>query len=362
MKELLKMNGKKLVACAAVGLACVTGCKTYDEDPLAHMDFRGRDAVEDMEDDEISVNGADSMAAMKKERKMQIAVALDIIDQLKGQASLSPKDIEKLKAASETYARSFLNRVKGYQLVSVSKDDLNRTLKTGDDIEGFTFPFLCTMKVILTSEDVAAKDDYSVIYKCVLQWELIDNRTTGNGLGNNKAPVVIESMLCQNVARRRQMSSVTGRALARDSYSYTNAQSAYNETVGNCLSQFYAQLANRVPFGGVVSGMKELDGEIYFTIKADAKGQGVVKKMQMLIMSEEGDRIAVGEVLMSANGKSNVKAWRWLSKSYQKQIEGVIGKGKDAVEEWMDETPLYALCLGLPEPPKDMLLDFRSRK
>jgi hypothetical protein len=359
MKKLLKMQGKALVACAAVGLSFVMGCATsYDEDPRAHMDFKSRSVVEDMADDDISVNGAESMAAMKKERKMQIAVAVDISDQSQGKAR--PPDVEKLLTSAQAFARSFLQNVKGYKLESVSMDDLNRTMKTGDDIEGVTFPFLCQLKVILTSEEIAASRDYSLVYKCVLQWELIDNRTKGNGLGDNPTPVVVKSMTCQNVTKRRQMASVTGRAIGGDAYS--NAQNAYNEVVGNCMSQFYAQLANRVPFGGVVSGMKELDGEIYFTIKADDKGQGVVKKMQMLIMSEEGDRIAVGEVLVSANGKSNVKAWRWLSKSYQKQILDAIGKGKDGVEAWLDETPVYALCLGLPEPPKDMQLDFRSRK
>lgn len=120
------------------------------------------------------------------------------------------------------------------------------------------------------------------------------------------------------------------------------------------MRQFQAQLANLLPFGGVVSGLKILDDEMYFTLKADAKGQGVVKKMQMLLMNEDGDRIAVGEVLVSSNGQSNVKIWRWLSKSYRKQLEAVVGKGKDEVENWLDENPLHALCLGLPEPPSLM--------
>lgn len=298
------------------------------------------------------------MAALKKERKMQIAVAVDISDQSQGRAR--PPEVAKLLTSSQAFARSFLQNVKGYRLEAVSNADLNRTLKSGDDINGITFPFLCNLKVILTSEEIAAMRDHSLMYKCVLQWELIDNRTTANGLGDNATPVVIESMTCQNVTKRRQIASVTGRALRE--YAYSNAQNAYNEVIGNCMSQFYAQLANRVPFGGVVSGMKTLDGDVYFTVKADAKGQGVVKKMQMLILNDDLDRIAVGEVLVSANGKSNVKIWRWLSPSNRKQIESAVGKGKGDVEAYLDETPLYALCLGLPEPPKDLMLDFRSRK
>ena len=353
------MRVKASAAVAAVGLAFVMGCATsYDEDPVEHMDFKSRAVVEKMADDDISVNGAESMAAMKKERKMQIAVSVDISDQSQGKAR--PPSVEKLLTSAQAFARSFLQNVKGYKLEAVSMDDLNRTLKTGDDIAGITFPFLCKLKVILTSEEVASTRDYSLLYKCVLQWELIDNRTTGNGLGENPTPVVVESMTCQNVTKRRRMASVTGASLGGDAYS--NAQNAYNEVVGNCMSQFYAQLANRVPFGGVISGMKELDDDIYFTIKADAKGQGVVKKMQMLVLNEDNDRIAVGEVLTSANGKSSVKIWRWLSKSYQKQILDAIGKGKDGVEAWLDENSLCALCLGLPEPPKDLMLDFRSRK
>ena len=325
---------------------------------MAHMDFKSRAVVEDMADDDISVNGADSMAAMKKERKLQIAVAVDISDQSQGRAK--PPSVEKLLTSAQAFARSFLQGVKGYKLESVDMSDLNRTLKSGDDINGITFPFLAKLKVVLTSEAIATVHDDVLLYKCVLQWELVDNRTKGNGLGENQTPVVVESMTCQNVTRRRRKLSVSGAAIGGDDYA--NAQNAYNEIIGNCMSQFYAQLANRVPFGGVVSGLKTLDGDLYFTIKADAKGQGVVKKMQMLLTNDDGDRIAVGEVLMSANGKSNVKIWRWLSKSYKKQLESVVGKSKDEVENWLDENPLYALCLGLPEPPKDMMLDFRSRK
>ena len=352
---------KKLIAgyIVVAALAFIVGCKSmYDEDPIAHMDFKSRAVVEDMEDDDISVNGADSMSAMKKERKLHIAVAVDITDQSQGKAK--PPEIEKLMTSAETFARSFLQNVKAYRLESVDMADLERTLKTGDDINGVAFPFLAKLKVILTSETVAAMHDDMILYKCVLQWELVDNRTTVNGLGDNQAPVVAESMTCQNVTKRRRKLSVTGRQIGGDDYS--NAQNAYNEVVANCMSQFYAQLANRVPFGGVVCGIKSLDGDIYCNIKADAKGQGVVKKMQMLITNDDLDRIGVGEVLVSANGQSNIKIWRWLSKSYKKQLTAVSEKGKDAVEEWLDDTPLYALCLGLPEPPKDMLLDFRARK
>lgn len=353
------MQAKIAIIGAALGFALVIGCATsYDEDPIEHMVFKSRAVVEKMSDDDITVNGADSMAALKKERKLPIAVSVDLSDQSQGRAR--PPEVAKLMTSAQAFARSFLQNVKGYRLEAVSAADLTRTLKSGDDINGITFPFLCNLKAILTSEVVAASRDYSIVYKCVLQWELIDNRTTANGLGENATPVVVESMTCQNVAKRRQITSVSGAAIAGDAY--TNAQNAYNEVIGNCMSQFYAQLANRVPFGGVVSGMKTLDGDVYFTVKADAKGQGVVKKMQMLILNEDLDRIAVGEVLVSANGRSNLKIWRWLSPSYRKQIGGVLGQGKKAVEDWLDESPLYALCLGLPEPSKDMMLDFRARK
>ncbi len=356
----MNLTRKITHACVVVALTCVIGCVTssYDEDPLAHMDFKSRSVVEDMADDDISVNGADSMAAMKKERKLQIAVAVDISDQSQGRAR--PPSVEKLLVAAQKTARSCLAMCKGYRLESVDMADLNRTLKSGDDINGIVFPFLAKLTAILTSETIATTHDDVLMYKCVLQWELIDNRTKNNGLGENQTPVVVESMTCQNVTRRRRKLSVTGASIGGDDYS--NAQAAYNEVIANCMSQFYAQLANRVPFGGVVSGLKTLDGDMYFAIKADAKGQGVVKKMQMLLMNDDGDRIAVGEVLVSANGKSNVKIWRWLSKSYKKQLESMVGKGKDEIENWLDENPLYALCLGLPEANKDMLLDYRSRK
>lgn len=354
----MTLKTKLVGVCVVTGVAMFVGCESLDVDPTAHMVFKTRAIVENMADDDINVNGADSMAAMKKERKLQIAAAVDIIDQSQGRAR--PPSIEKLLSSAQTVARSFLSNVKAYRLEAVDVADINRTLKTGDDINGVTFPFLCKLKAILTSEIVQKQRCDQIEYKCVLTWELIDNRTTGNGLGDNQTPVVVESMVCKNVTARQLKLSVSGASIGGDDFA--NAQSAYNLVMANCMSQFYAQLANRVPFGGVVSGLKSLDGDLYCTIKADAKGQGVVKKMQMLITNDDNDRIAVGEVLVSANGKSNIKIWRWLSKSYRKQLEDLAAKGKDAVEEWLDNNSLYALCLGLPGQDKDVLLDFRSRK
>ena len=350
----MKRQEKLVIVGAIIGLACIVGCVSSD----THMILMSRSVVERMADDDIAVNGAESMAAMKKERKLQIAVAVDISDQSQGRAR--PPSVKKLLDSAQTYARSYLAMCKGYRLEAVDMADLNRTLKSGDDIDGVTFPFLVKLKAVLTSETKATTHDDVLEYKCVLQWELIDNRTTGNGLGENPTPVVVESMICQNVTRRKRKLSVTGAAIGGDDY--LNAQSAYNIVIGNCMTQFYAQLANRVPFGGVVSGMKTLDGDLYFMIKADAKGQGVVRKMQMLLMNDDHDRIAIGEVLVSANGKSNVKIWRWLSESYRKQIEFVASNGKDEVEKWLNDNPLYALCLGLPELPKDMIRDYDSRR
>lgn len=353
----------------AVGMAFLLGCETFDEDPMAHMDFKSRAVVEDMNDDDISVNGADSMAAMKKERKLQIAVSVEISNQSTWKENVQGADVrmrtketeDKLITSADAFARAYLQGVKGYRMVAVDTSDFNRTLKTGADINGIVYPFLCRLKVIMTSEQLSKLDYDLLVYKCVVQWELIDNRTKTNGLGENLTPVVMESMTCQNVTWRKRPLSVTGSDKNWNSV-WQNAQNAYNEVIGNCMSQFYAQLANRVPFGGVASGLKVLDGDMYVSIKADAKGQGVVKKMQMLITNDDNDRIAVGEVLVSANGKSNIKIWRWLSKSYRKQMEAVASKGREDVENWLDENPLYALCLGLPEAPKDMMLDFRSRK
>ena len=342
MKSMLSKAG------IAIGLTFIIGCAT--ENPWGLMN---RDVVEGMSDDEISVNGtAGSLAAMKKERKMKIAVAVDISDQSQGRAK--PPDVAKLLTAAQSFARSYLENVKAYKLESVDSADLNRTFKTGDDINGITFPFLIKAKAILTSEATRTYDADWVVYSCALQWELVDNRTKANGLGENATPTVVETRVCQSTTKRGLKASVSGREGGAGRFDYANAQNAYKEVLLNCMRQFQAQLANLLPFGGVVSGLKILDDEMYFTLKADAKGQGVVKKMQMLLMNEDGDRIAVGEVLVSSNGQSNVKIWRWLSKSYRKQLEAVVGKGKDEVENWLDENPLHALCLGLPEPPSLM--------
>ena len=356
------MQGTTRLICVAFGLAFIIGCATssYDEDPVAHMDFKSRSVVEKMPDDRIRVKGHESMAALKKERKLQIAVAVDISEQSQGRAK--PPSPEKLVTTARLGARSFLASVRGYRLEAVEMSDLNRTLKSGDEINGVVYPFLAKLTAVLTSKTVALSRKDQVEYKCVLQWELIDNRTKGNGLGDKQGPEVVESLMCQNVEVHDLILSVSGAAIGGGATDFANAQSAYNTVILNCMSQFYAQLASRVPFGGVVSKIKTLDDDLYVTIKADYKGQGIQDGMQMLIINEDLDRIAVGEVLVSANGKSNIKIWRWLSKSYRKKIEAVAEKGKDAVDDWLDENPLYALCLGLPELPKDMLLDFRSRK
>ena len=343
----MKVKDMIVKAVVVIGLTFIVGCAT--ENPWGLMN---REVVEDLSDDEIVVNGAaGSMAAVKKERKMQIAVAVDISDQSQGRAK--PQEVQKLMTSAQAFARTYLENVKAYKLESVDLADINRTLKSGDDINGMTFPFLIKAKAILTSETTRTTDDW-VVYSCDLQWELVDNRTKANGLGENPNPTVIETKVCQSTTKRRLKASVSGVVGGLGGSDFKNAQRAYNEVLRNCMMQFQAQLANLIPFGGVVSGLKILDDEMYFTLKADAKGQGVVKKMQMLLMNEDGDRIAVGEVLVSGNGKSNVKIWRWLSKSYRKQLESVVAKGKDDVENWLDENPLQALCLGLPEPPSFM--------
>ena len=353
----MNLTSKVANVAVAFGMMCIIGCATND----LPIDIKSRSVVEDMDDDEISVNGTVSMAAMKKERKMQIAVAVEIIDETQGRARLSPSDKQMLVTDAEKVARNYLQKVKAYKLDSVEMADLNRTLKSNDDINGIAFPFLIKMKAILTSETTPTRYDDWVTYNCVLQWDLVDNRTTSNGLGANQNPTVVESMTCQNGTKRRMRASVSGKAGGLGGFDYKNAISAYTEVINNCMFLFHAQLANRIPFGGVVSGLKILDGDMYFTIKADQE-YGIKKKMQMLLTTDEGDRIAVGEVLSMGNGRSNVKIWRWLSKSYRKQMKSVVEKGKDEVENWLDENTLYALCLGLPELDKDELKDYRRQK
>lgn len=48
---------RKLIinGCIVMGLSFIAGCMTsYDEDPIAHMDFKSRAVVEDMADNDIS--------------------------------------------------------------------------------------------------------------------------------------------------------------------------------------------------------------------------------------------------------------------------------------------------------------------
>ena len=304
MKSMLAKAG------IAIGLTFIIGCAT--ENPWGLMN---RDVVEGLSDDEITVNGfAGSLAAMKKERKMQIAVAVDISDQSQGRAR--PPDVAKLMTAAQSFARSYLENVKAYKLESVDLADINRTMKSGDDVNGIVFPFLIKAKAILTSETTRTTDDW-VIYSCDLQWELVDNRTKANGLGGNATPTVVETRVCQSTTKRRLKASVSGVVGGLGGSDFKNAQKAYKDVLLNCMRQFQAQLATLIPFGGVVSGLKILDDEMSFTLKAD-KEQGVLTKMQMLLMNEDGDRIAVGEVLSSGNGKSKAtgsSSRLWLGKA-----------------------------------------------
>ena len=138
--------------CAALGLMFAAGCATarYDEDPTRHMDFVGRQDVAKMANDEIRVTGAPSMAEMRKQRKMMIAISVDTISQAEGFGS--SLDVGKLNAQAQSLAEVFLARAKAYKLVSVSQADVARTMKTGDEINGIDFPFLVDVKRSLTTK------------------------------------------------------------------------------------------------------------------------------------------------------------------------------------------------------------------
>ena len=129
----MKVKDMIVKAVVVIGLTFIVGCAT--ENPWGLMN---REVVEDLADDEISVNGfAGPLAAMKKERKMQIAVAVDISDQSQGRAR--PPDVAKLMTAAQSFARSYLENVKAYKLESVDLADIN-----------LVFTFLIKAKDILT--------------------------------------------------------------------------------------------------------------------------------------------------------------------------------------------------------------------
>ena len=330
-------------------LMVLCGCSTqYNTDVLTV--YVDRANLEDVPAEEISSQSID-IKQMKNEKKMNIGIVLTVVNASQERARL--ENVAQFLKQAKEYAESYLAQVKAYRVTVFPAGVTQDKLMSGKDFDGVKYPFLLDMTISLNSEIEQRYDYDEAMYKSSIVWKLIDNRTKSNGLGENDAPYIKETLTSQNVTSRKvAIGGVSGRRMAGSERS--NAINAYFVTLQNALIEFEAQLANRIPFGGKISNMRNRDGKIIFTLKA-GREQGVVPKMQMLIVNEDGDQIAIATT--TGGGKateSNLIVWRWLSESLKKDISAVAGNKSKALD-YLDQegNALYAICLGMPTPPKD---------
>lgn len=344
--NLFKWSG---VAALLVTVGCAVDDVKYETETLKV--FVDRKSLENVPDSEISAQNID-LKAMKKERKLQIGVRIKAIrDESVGSGKIP--NFPEIKASSQSLVENYLARVKAYRVVPLACSVSDNQLMSGDDIDGVSYAFYVDMDIKLNSETEQRYDYDETMYKASIDWQLIDNRTKKNGLGNADAPFIKESLTCKNVdSRKTAISSISSKRMGGSAQ--TNAQNAFRNVLENSLIEFRAQLANRIPFGGRINSFRNRDGIIRFTMKA-GPDEGITKRMQMLVVNAEGDPVAIGQVTGGIEGNSNIEVWRWMSPSLQKEILAVVDKGKKAVEEWMEdeENDLFAVCLGMPTPDKD---------
>ena len=356
------MNTKRLFQCGIAGfsLLCLVGCATqYETDTLTN--FVDRETLEDVAADEITSQSVD-IQQMQNEKKLYVGIRLNVQDESQGRASVaeqyvSPEEQDRQRRQFEENARilaaNYLTRVNAYRVVVLPRWASKSDLMSGKDFDAVKYHFLIDMHVVTSSELEQRSYTDEAMYKTSIAWTLIDNRTKSNGLGSNDVPFAKEALTCKNVTSRKlAIRGVSGRRMA--GADARNAQNAFKNTLENALIEFRAQLANRIPFGGKIFSFRERDGKIRMTLKAGAD-DGITARMQMLIINEEGDQVAIATATGGAKStESTLQVWRWLSPSLKKQIEA-IASNKKKVEEFLDEkgNGLYAICLGMPTPSKD---------
>ena len=352
------MNIVKWTGVAA--LLLMVGCASTKYETETLKVFVDRESLEGVPDDKVLEKAKNiDLKAMKKQKKLQIGVRIkNISDESIGSGRIP--NFPAIKASTQSLVENYLARVKAYRVVPLASSVNDKQLMSGDDIDGVAYSFYVDMDIKLNSETEQRYDHDETMYKASIDWQLIDNRTRKNGLGDAEAPSIKESLTCKNVdSRKTAISSLSGRRLGGSAAS--NAQNVFRNVLENSLIEFRAQLANRIPFGGRIHSFRSRDGIIRFTMKA-GPDEGITQRMQMLIVNAEGDPVAVGQISGGIEGNSNIAVWRWMSPTSQKEILAVAEKGKKAVEEWMEEdgNDLFAVCLGMPTPDKDERTQIRD--
>jgi len=336
-------------------------CLSTTKDSDMRVSYVDRKTVEKLDDEEITSQSVD-MNQMKKEKKLGIGVILTVHPMLPpGFERKTGLNVSKLSDWGYTQARNYLIQAKAYNVYVFPKGTTKDSLMSGSEFNKVKFSFLINFDLALTSELSERFDEDEWLYKSTLNWQLIDNRTKANGLGKLEAPVGKEALVCDaHTSRKTKVGGITGRRMAGEAK--TNVQNAFNDTLGNCMIQFLAQLSNRIPYGGKIASMRLRDGKLRMTLRA-GPNEGIKPRMQMLIINEEGDHVAVATATGGADAKSStLNVWRWLSPSLKKSILAVAGDKKKS-DAWLDEegNALYAICLGTPTPSADEIKKYSSR-
>ena len=353
--NLFKWSG---VAALLVTVGCAVDDVKYETETLTV--FVDRKSLENLPDSEIPRPNID-LKAMKKEKKLLVGVRIKAIrDESIGSGKIP--NFPQIQASTQSLVENYLSRVKAYRVVPLASGVTDQQLMSGDDINGVAYSFYVDMDIKLNSETEERHDYDETMYKASIDWQLIDNRTKNNGLGDLDAPSISKGFTCKNVdTRKTTISSVSNNRMGGSAA--VNAQNVFRNVLENSLIEFRAQLANRIPFGGRIHSFRNRDGIIRFTMKA-GPDDGITQRMQMMVVNAEGDPVAIGQVAGGIEGNSNIEVWRWMSPTSQKEILAVAEKGKKAVEEWMEEdgNDLFAVCLGMPTPDKDERTQIRDFK
>ena len=350
-----------LIATACCGALVLCSCLGTTEDSEMRVSYVDRKTVEKLADDDILSQSID-MNQMKKEKKLGIGINLDV------QTLLSPELQEKAKMDLEQFsklgyerAKTYLIHAKAYNVYILPKGTKKDALMSGKEFNNVKYSFLIDFHLTLSAELSQRFDEDEWLYKTSLKWQLIDNRTKANGLGKLEAPVGKEALECDfHTSRKTKVGGVTGRRMAGEARE--NLKNCFADGIGNCMIQFLAQLSNRIPYGGKISSMRLRDGKLRMTLRA-GPSEGIQQRMQMLIINEEGDHVAVATATGGADAKSTtLNVWRWLSPSLKKSILAVAGDKKKS-EAWLEEegNMLYAICLGTPTPTADEIKKYSSR-
>lgn len=328
MKEMVS----KCVVVAALS-ALAVGCQTERYETNSTLTaFVDRETVKDMADEDIVAQNV-SVQDLEKTEKTKVGILVSVSDQSLGVAKIP--DFQMIEGTVKRLVHNYASRsLKSYDCVPLQ-----------DKAEAAPFPYIIDMAFQLNSEVEQTYDFDEIMYKASLDWKLIDNRTKINKLGKHDAPFVRESLTCKNLGvREANLTSLSGMRMAGSDL--TNAQNAFATAVENCLIEFRAQLVNRLPFGGRVTSLYMKDGELCFAMRGGSQ-DGVLPGMQMLVLNEDGDQVCVAQYAGDKDDVSKFQVWRWLSDSLKKEI---LPQAADRAksEEWLADTPLYAIALGMP--------------